>query len=266
MKLVKFGLILAILAGVAFCVLSVFLHKKITVEKAKKVELLERIEIVEGKSRGLEEERNKAKQQLSDIIVVKEQVETERDAAKEEARQLSALLEMEKREKEILKKKLKEKQQAALALMKQLRLAREEATGASPELKAQVGDLKGEKKELLSKLRETEAERDELNKQLEEMAVQDKPTVNLEDIFVRSELKFSGHVLVVNPKYNFIIVNIGEIDKLPVGEILIIHRGRKLIGKVRVDRVYEKMAACAILPEWLQKGEYPEEDDSVKKF
>ena len=265
MKLIKIGLLLAIVLGITFIVLSVFLHKKYHGEKAKRIELVEQIQIIEDKAKGLEGERDSIKKELTDVIAVKKEVEGERDAAKEEARQLSSLLEMEKREKEVLKKKLQEKQQAALALMKQLRLARESSSSGSG-LKDTVTELKGQKRELLSKLRQTEEERDELNDQLQELAKKDQPPVNLDDIFVRSELKFSGNILVVNPKYNFVIINLGELDKIPVGEILIVHRGKQLVGKVRVDRVYEKMAACQILPEWLQKNEYPEEDDSVKKF
>lgn len=270
MKLLfKILLLLAVIMSIAFCALSAYLYLTIQKETAARRATEQKLQAESARALGLEQEKAAAKKELEDVVAVKQEVEKERDSAKEEARQLASQLEIEKREKEVLKKKLEEKQQAALALMKQLRLARE-ASAASPgkvdELQAKVGELSGEKRELLEKLRSTEAERDQLNQKLEEIAQKEKPTVQLDDIFVRTEQKFSGYVLTVNDKYNFVIINLGERDQLPVGEILIVHRGRKLIAKIRVDRVYEKMAACAILPEWLQQGEYVQEDDSVKKF
>jgi hypothetical protein len=267
--LLRIFFILAVVMSAVFCALSAYLYITIQKETTARRAAEQQLQAQVTRAQQLEQEKMSIKRDLEDVVAVKQEVEKERDSAKEEARELSAQLETEKREKEILKKKLEEKQQAALALMKQLRLARE-ASAAGPgrvdELQAKVGELSGEKRELLEKLRTTEAERDQLNSKLEEMAQKDKPTIKLDDIFVRTELKFSGYVLTVNDKYNFVIINLGERDHLPVGEILIVHRGRKLIGKIRVDRVYDKMAAGAILPEWLQPGEYIQEDDSVKKF
>ena len=59
-----------------------------------------------------------------------------------------------------------------------------------------------------------------------------------------------GTVLAVDPKYNFVVLDIGE-DKgaLERGEMLVNHSGR-LVAKVRISSVEKNRCIANIMPGW----------------
>ena len=61
-----------------------------------------------------------------------------------------------------------------------------------------------------------------------------------------------GSVLVVDPKWNFVVVDRGEADGLRERGVLMVRRGGNLIGKVRLTRVEAARSIGDILPEWQQ--------------
>ena len=69
----------------------------------------------------------------------------------------------------------------------------------------------------------------------------------------------SGHILVVNPDWNFVILDIGaESGLVPTAEMLV-HRSDSLVGKVRISSVKENMAIAEIVTDWekapIQEGD-----------
>lgn len=61
-----------------------------------------------------------------------------------------------------------------------------------------------------------------------------------------------GQVLAVDPRYEFVVLNIGEEDGvLERGEMLV-NRGGKLVAKVRIVSVQPKRAVANVLPDWKQ--------------
>jgi len=73
-----------------------------------------------------------------------------------------------------------------------------------------------------------------------------------------------GKVLVVNREFNFVVVNLGSKDGLEVGTPLSILRAGKPVGKAQVERIYENMAAAAVLAE--EQKAPPQEGDQVRVF
>ncbi len=57
-----------------------------------------------------------------------------------------------------------------------------------------------------------------------------------------------GQVVVINREYDFIVMNLGKNHGLSVGQEFQIVRGNAILGKVRVEKVYDELSAAAILP------------------
>ncbi len=61
-----------------------------------------------------------------------------------------------------------------------------------------------------------------------------------------------GKVLAVDPKYDFVVVDLGEEHGIvPRGELLV-NRDGKLVAKIRILRVEPKRCIANILPQWKQ--------------
>ena len=72
----------------------------------------------------------------------------------------------------------------------------------------------------------------------------------------------SGQVVVVNREYDFIVMNLGKNHGLSIGQEFQIVRGDSVLGKVKVEKVYDELSAAAILPE--SQKDNIKEGDTVK--
>ena len=72
----------------------------------------------------------------------------------------------------------------------------------------------------------------------------------------------SGQVVVVNREYDFIVMNLGKNHGLSVGQEFKVVRGNEVLGRVKVEKVYDELAAAAILPE--SQKDNIREGDGVK--
>ncbi len=88
--------------------------------------------------------------------------------------------------------------------------------------------------------------------------------VHLGQIVVSATPNLEGKVLVVNPKFRFVIVDLGSEEKMDPGTVLNIYRSGQYIGKVQVEEVRESVSACRILPEWTRQE--IRENDYVKEL
>jgi len=75
--------------------------------------------------------------------------------------------------------------------------------------------------------------------------------------------KDQGKILNLNKDFNFIITDLGKIDGLQLGQILNIFRNDTLIGKVRIENLYEEMSSAVVLKN-MTKVKYLEPGDLVK--
>ena len=75
----------------------------------------------------------------------------------------------------------------------------------------------------------------------------------------------TGKVVETDPKWNFVILNIGETQGLlPYGELLV-NRDGKLVAKVKVTSVKKNSAVANILPGW-QLGDVMEGDVVIPAY
>jgi len=58
-----------------------------------------------------------------------------------------------------------------------------------------------------------------------------------------------GQVVVINREFDFIVMNLGRNHGLSVGQEFQIVRGDEVLGRVRVEKVYDELSAAALLPE-----------------
>jgi len=69
----------------------------------------------------------------------------------------------------------------------------------------------------------------------------------------------AGKILVVDPKWNFVVLNIGEKQGAVRRGVLLVSRNSKLIGKVRISSLQADRSIANIMPGW-KLGEVAEGD------
>lgn len=71
-----------------------------------------------------------------------------------------------------------------------------------------------------------------------------------------------GKILVTDPKWNFVVINIGEEQGVLEHGELLVNRDGKLVGKVRVRTVQKNQSIANIMPGW-QLGDVMEGDQVI---
>jgi hypothetical protein len=61
---------------------------------------------------------------------------------------------------------------------------------------------------------------------------------------------FRGKVVVVDPKWNFVVVNAGEDQGALTGGDLLVSRSGALVAKVKISRVEKDRCIANLLPGW----------------
>ncbi len=74
----------------------------------------------------------------------------------------------------------------------------------------------------------------------------------------------TGKVMVVNPDWNFVVLNIGSQSGLVPNAEMLVQREDRLVGKIRISSVEKSMAVAEILRDWEQAQ--VEEGDNVIVF
>lgn len=59
-----------------------------------------------------------------------------------------------------------------------------------------------------------------------------------------------GNVVAVDPKWNFVVLDIGKDKEMLEGGILMVHRNSKLVGKVKIREVMQNRSVANVLPGW----------------
>ena len=69
-----------------------------------------------------------------------------------------------------------------------------------------------------------------------------------------------GKIVAVDPKYDFVVLNIGEDQGAKERGIMMVDRNGQLLGKVKIKRVFKDKCVANLLPDW-QRGEVMEGDE-----
>jgi len=73
----------------------------------------------------------------------------------------------------------------------------------------------------------------------------------------------AAQILAIDPDWNFVVINRGEVDVLPMFSEAFVHRGEEYIGKVRVTQVERTVAIAEVLPETFVEGVQLEVGDNI---
>lgn len=73
----------------------------------------------------------------------------------------------------------------------------------------------------------------------------------------------TAQILAVEPEWNYVVINRGEVDVLPMYLEAFVHRGDKFVGKVRVMQVDHTVALAEIMRDTLTTGMTIEAGDTI---
>jgi len=147
---------------------------------------------------------------------------------------------------------------------------------ASADSKQMTEQLQSERKRL------ADLERAKADLESKVMELSGQPTVELDKVLVKGALgcagagasglalavptaampSMDGQVVVINREFDFIVMNLGRNHGLSVGQEFQIVRGAEILGRVKVEKVYDELSAAALLPE--SKKNAIREGDAVR--
>ena len=140
-------------------------------------------------------------------------------------------------------------------------LAAYKATGLSPE---QISHVNKDLKDLRDALAGTQEENKLLGQKVNKLKIS-LARYETPDYHVPLPAGLRGKVLITDPKWNFVVLNIGENQGvLEHGELLVNRNGR-LVGKVVVRTVHKDQCIANVLPGW-ELGEVMEGDQVIPAY
>lgn len=248
------GLIVLIIFCVIFAGLAAFLVVLQQQEYTKRISLEGELEDSQSQLSNLQTELRKVRED-------KENIEKNMDELKEKAELLEKQIESEKREKKTVSTKLKDRE---------LELS---------SLKSTLDETKGNLKDIETKYTKLELDNDELVASLVQLKMAKKALeakmgisgvisegdgIELGTVVVRpiSVTQAEGRILVVNKEFNFVVIDLGQINGVEVGAKFGIYRDNVLLAEVQVEKVYNDMCSAIILTD-TQQGQI-QEDDQVQ--
>lgn len=248
--LLRISLILAILAGLAVGTINfVFVKDKIeTIEKQRAEE--------KGAKEVAQKDARETHQALNKTTAELKQTQTELASTKEERDKAVAEATSEKKRADTVTmerdKARKERDDA------QAELAAFRATDLKPE---QIIAINKQYKELQKSFDGALEENALLNRKIvaltNELAIYKTP-----DYQVPLPANLHGKVLVTDPKWNFVIISVGQDQGVLEHGELLVNRNGKLVAKVKVRSVQKDRSVANIMPGW-QLGPVMEGDQVI---
>ncbi|MCS7338832.1 MAG: hypothetical protein NZ739_11470 [Verrucomicrobiae bacterium] len=245
--LFRIALVVALVAGLASAALNfVKVREKIATLKANLQEQTDARAQAERERAAAKAAQEKAEQKLKEVETELATAKTERDSAVAEAEaqraQAANLAEQVKK----LRQDLGEAQ---------AKLVQWEISGVQP----------GQIAALQAQLRALEKDKAELSNRLAHVTYQYHRALKELDRYVLGEVvpplpaDLIGRVLVVDPKWDFVVLDVGEDHGVVENGQMLVSRNGRLVGKVRIRTVEKDRSIANILPDW-KFGEIMEGD------
>jgi len=123
------------------------------------------------------------------------------------------------------------------------------AATPDPELLKKVADAEAKAAEQMTLLKAAQAKADGAEKQISSLEADASRRA-------ANSLKpgLEGRILVVNPNWNFVVLNIGDRQGVVSGASMIVKRGGAAIGKIRITSVEPSTSIADVQPGTLGKG------------
>ncbi|PYI89623.1 MAG: hypothetical protein DME26_00740 [Verrucomicrobia bacterium] len=223
---------------------------------------------------------------INEIIAAREQNAKDRDQEKDRANKAETNLKnttaqltqtksrLESSEKELAstKTRLADEQRKVTGLTKDLETVRAERTEAQQQLSRyvllnktpeQIKAMDEEIKKLTGQNVAIEEEKKILNRTVNRLQARLNELVGEanEEAGAALPAGLKGKVTVVDPKWDFVVLDIGERQNVLQNGILMVNRNGKLVGKVKIVTVYADRSIANVMPGW--KLEEIHEGDQV---
>jgi cell shape-determining protein MreC len=89
-----------------------------------------------------------------------------------------------------------------------------------------------------------------LNRSIAELDNRLKLILGEEDYVVKLPPDSKGTVITVDPKWNFVVIDLGSDKGMLEGGVLMVHRNSKLVGKVRIQQVMANRSVANLMAGW----------------
>ena len=137
-------------------------------------------------------------------------------------------------------------------------LAKWDILGIKPE---QVVEMKANLQKTKDVVVALEDEKKILNNQVAALDNQLKRLLGIDYVVVLPPGS-KGNVLTVDPKWNFVVLDMGKDKGMLEGGILLVHRHSQLVGKVQINEVQGTRCIANVMPGW-SLGEIEEGDQVI---
>ena len=227
-------------------------------------------------------ENSDLKTRVDELQQVKSRLEEDLGRAKKDLAESQGKLTKSLEAQEALSKSVEDREREIVRVTKDL----EQVRNDSRQLSTQISELTAQRDTVKQQLADLQRAKDELDTKLSNLAKQ--PTVELEKVMVTNEpmatqpplgapaasavvpvtttastsAASEGQIVVVNRDYDFIVMNMGKNQGLSIGQEFQIVRSGQVLGKVKVEKVYDELSAAAILPD--SQKDNIREGDSVR--
>ncbi len=218
-------------------------------------------------------EINEVKARLDETQQAKSRSETELTQLRQELTQTKDALTQAAASQDSLTHSVEDREKEINRLTKDL----EQIRTQDKDIGTQLSELQRERETMKQQLADLERSKGDLETKV--VALSDHPSVELDKVMVggaqpagsaatvlpvsaTTKGSASGQIVVVNKEYDFIVMNLGKSQGLSIGQEFQVVRGDQVLGKVKVEKVYDELSAAAILPE--SKKDSIHEGDTVK--
>jgi archaellum component FlaC len=138
----------------------------------------------------------------------------------------------------------------------QAEIAKWESLGVKPEaIRGMMADLKKQQDAIAA----LEDEKKILDRRVRELKNQIALLIGDPEYQVELPEGTKGNVVAVDPKWNFVVLDLGADKGMLQGGVLMVHRNSKLVGKVRIREVFPNRSVANMVPGW-RLGEIEEGD------
>jgi len=284
-KNLKLGISLLVVTSVFFLCVSLALFFMKEDEKDRRIS-------VEGELEETLAVNTELESGLEELKIVNTDLESRLDASENQVKTLNERLSREKEAHKATKAELAEQKKEARKLADQIVAEKEEKVG----IVKKTSNVESENRRLKNQLELILQAKETLEKKVKEIISQ--KGVELEKIVIEGGvhqpvypplapepaestaqfpvpveavkeapriLSEGGEVLIVNKKFDFIISNLGEANGLRQGDRLDVYRNEKFLAEVEVEKLYDRMSASAILPQYKKVNIKPGDSVSIPR-
>ena len=260
-----FVIILGLLAALAMVVAAAAISFQMK-ERALRISKEKEVALLKSANDDLE-------RQLSEATKAQDELKDKLTKASAQLEQAVRSLAQELQVKDALAKSVDERQREIDRLGRDLQQLKSERTTLTEE----IAQLKTHQDELQSQLSQVQQAKSDLENQAQKTAK--PPTLELDKVVVTNPSSApsssssaaasgtaapagQGQVIVVNREYDFVVVNLGKNQGLEVGQEFQIFRDNQVLGRAKIEKVYDELSAAALLPD--SNKDAIREGDSVR--